>query len=189
VTYRSDKSEGQTAGTETVDWLACPTCHSAMRIVAFITPSSVIDQKFTHLRTRASPAAPAEPTPTPRPRTGTFGVGVGPTIASDSASEALSFPGSRCAETHEARPRGEAHAAGRQPAFPLSAIAPDIHRILDRPRSSFLSRLGKFLNSKTHRDRTSLFATDALRAIAGVLVRQVSQGCGHQIVMRGFRCG
>lgn len=40
-----------------IDALACPTCHGAMRIVAFITHSSVIDQILTHLRTRAAPAA------------------------------------------------------------------------------------------------------------------------------------
>ncbi len=37
-----------------VDPLACPTCRSAMRIVAFITHVSVIDQILTHLRTRAA---------------------------------------------------------------------------------------------------------------------------------------
>ena len=37
MTYRSDKSEGLTAGTETADPFACPTCHGAMRLVAFIT--------------------------------------------------------------------------------------------------------------------------------------------------------
>ena len=132
VTYRSDKSEGPTAGTETVDpleflarvlvhipdkghvttryygwdanrlrgmrgkaestatavppplvpaarlapteasrrWaallqqifevapLACPSCHGTMRIVAGITQASVIDRILTHLRTRASTAAP-----------------------------------------------------------------------------------------------------------------------------------
>jgi len=40
-----------------VDPLACPSCHGAMRIVAFITQASVIDQILTHLRTRAAPAA------------------------------------------------------------------------------------------------------------------------------------
>ncbi|MBK9409749.1 MAG: transposase [Gemmatimonadetes bacterium] len=39
-----------------VDPLACPTCRGAMRVVAFITQSSVIDQILTHLRTRAVPA-------------------------------------------------------------------------------------------------------------------------------------
>ena len=39
-----------------VDPLACPTCRGAMRGVAFITQSSVIDQILTHLRTRAVPA-------------------------------------------------------------------------------------------------------------------------------------
>ena len=40
-----------------VDPLACPTCHSAMRIVAFITRASVIDQFLAHLRARLAPAA------------------------------------------------------------------------------------------------------------------------------------
>ena len=43
-----------------VDPLACPTCHGAMRIVAFITQTSVIDQILTHLCTRAAHAAHAD---------------------------------------------------------------------------------------------------------------------------------
>jgi hypothetical protein len=35
-----------------VNPLACPTCYGAMRLVAFITQASVIDQILTHLRTR-----------------------------------------------------------------------------------------------------------------------------------------
>ena len=42
-----------------VDPLACPACHGAMRVVAFITQASVIDQILTHLRTRAAQAAHA----------------------------------------------------------------------------------------------------------------------------------
>ena len=42
-----------------VDPLACPVGHGAMRIVAFITQTSVIDQILTHLRTRAAHAAHA----------------------------------------------------------------------------------------------------------------------------------
>jgi len=42
-----------------VDPLACPSCHGAMRIVAFITQTSVIDQILTHLRARPAPAAHA----------------------------------------------------------------------------------------------------------------------------------
>jgi hypothetical protein len=37
-----------------VDPLACPTCRGPMRIIAFITQASVIDQILTHLRTRAA---------------------------------------------------------------------------------------------------------------------------------------
>jgi hypothetical protein len=112
VTYWSDKSEGPTAGPETVDpleflvrvlvhipdkgqvttryygWyanrprgtrrqaallqqifevdpLACPSCHGAMRIVAVITQTSVIDQVLTHLRTRASRDIALPRTPKP----------------------------------------------------------------------------------------------------------------------------
>ena len=43
-----------------VDPLACPTCRGAMRIVAFITQPSVIDQILTHLCTRAAHAAHAD---------------------------------------------------------------------------------------------------------------------------------
>jgi hypothetical protein len=45
-----------------VDPLACPTCHGTMRVVAFITQASVIDQILAHLR-----AAP-RPRPTPAHR-------------------------------------------------------------------------------------------------------------------------
>ena len=41
-----------------VDPLACPTCRGPMRIIAFITQTSVIDQILTHLRTRATTGAP-----------------------------------------------------------------------------------------------------------------------------------
>ena len=34
--------------------LACPACHGAMRIVAFITQASVIDKILTHRRSRAT---------------------------------------------------------------------------------------------------------------------------------------
>ncbi len=44
-----------------VDPLASPSCHGAMRIVAFITQTSVIDPILTHLRTRASREAHAGP--------------------------------------------------------------------------------------------------------------------------------
>ena len=42
-----------------VDPRACPTCRGPMRIIAFITQASVIDQILTHLRTRAAHAAHA----------------------------------------------------------------------------------------------------------------------------------
>ena len=40
-----------------VDLLACPSSHGAMRIVAFSTQGSVIDQILAHLRARAATAA------------------------------------------------------------------------------------------------------------------------------------
>jgi hypothetical protein len=51
-----------------VDPLACPTCHGPMRVVAFITQTSVIDQILTHLRTRASREAHAGPRSPPSTR-------------------------------------------------------------------------------------------------------------------------
>jgi hypothetical protein len=51
-----------------VDPLACPTCHGAMRIVASITQTSVIDQILTHLRTRAAREAHAGPRSPPSTR-------------------------------------------------------------------------------------------------------------------------
>ena len=43
-----------------VDPLACPTCRGPMRVVAFITEASVIDQILTHLQTRAAPRPSAD---------------------------------------------------------------------------------------------------------------------------------
>jgi len=40
-----------------VDPLACPSCHGVMRLVACITPPSVIDQILAHLRPRVEAAA------------------------------------------------------------------------------------------------------------------------------------
>ncbi len=37
-----------------VDPLACPSCHGAMRLVAVITQTSVIDEILTHRRTRTA---------------------------------------------------------------------------------------------------------------------------------------
>ena len=51
-----------------VDPLACPSCHGAMRIVACITQTSVIDQILTHLRPHASRAAHAGPRSPPSTR-------------------------------------------------------------------------------------------------------------------------
>ena len=51
-----------------VDPLACPSCHGAMRIVAVITQTSVIDQILTHRRTRAAREAHAGPRSPPSTR-------------------------------------------------------------------------------------------------------------------------
>ena len=49
-----------------VDPLACPTCQGRMRIIAFITQTSVIDQILTHLRTRTGARADARSPPSTR---------------------------------------------------------------------------------------------------------------------------
>ena len=51
-----------------VDPLSCPGCHGRMRVVAFITQTSVIDQILAHLRTHARTEAPARQGPQPVPR-------------------------------------------------------------------------------------------------------------------------
>ena len=51
-----------------VDPLACPTCHGALRLVAFMTQASVIDQLLAHLRTRAARATHAGPQSPPSTR-------------------------------------------------------------------------------------------------------------------------
>ena len=60
-----------------VDPLACPSSHGAMRIVAFSTQGSVIDQILAHLRARATTRRGLPDslglTPPPRSRGGTFG--------------------------------------------------------------------------------------------------------------------
>ena len=51
-----------------VDPLACPTCRGPMRVVAFITQLTVIDQILAHLRTRAAREAHAWPQSPPSTR-------------------------------------------------------------------------------------------------------------------------
>ena len=55
--------------------LACPTCQGAMRIIAGITQTAVIDRILTHLRTRAAhtaqPGARSPPSTRARPSRGT----------------------------------------------------------------------------------------------------------------------
>jgi hypothetical protein len=51
-----------------VDPLVCPSCHGAMRLVAFITQASVIDQILAHLRTRGAREAHAGPRSPPSTR-------------------------------------------------------------------------------------------------------------------------
>ncbi len=59
-----------------------PTCHGPMRIVAFISQASVIDQILTHLRPHASREAHAEPRSPPSSR--------GPTSRGQSRAPRLS---------------------------------------------------------------------------------------------------
>ena len=70
--------------------LACPSCHGAMRVVAFITHTSVIDQILTHLRTRAAHASHA-------------GVTVGPAGPGSPARTPAERPSRRASETTSTR--------------------------------------------------------------------------------------
>jgi Carboxypeptidase regulatory-like domain/TonB-dependent Receptor Plug Domain len=49
--------------------------------------------------------------------------------------------------------------------------------------------LGKFLDGRTVRERTSMYTSDALRGMAGVQIRQVTRGYGQRIMLRGFMGG
>ena len=63
--------------------LACPTCCVTMRVVAFMSQASVIDQILTHLRTCAAPAAPAIDAGPRKPEPGTRPTPVRPRAACD----------------------------------------------------------------------------------------------------------
>ncbi len=94
-----------------VDPLACPTRHGPVRVVAFITQASVIDQILTHLRTRASR---------------------GP---SDRAPPASPPPGTAVRPAHEARERGGEHAAARRSV--LAAVGDHAVYSTDPNRNSY----------------------------------------------------
>ena len=102
-----------------IDPLVCPTCHGAMRIVAFITRASVIDQILAHLRTHARRPRPrlpheyAEP-PAPLDDARTGGVGGGPNGASDRSPLASSRHGNR--RSHGARGAGPSQSTHRRPS-------------------------------------------------------------------------
>ena len=82
-----------------VDPLACPTCRGPRRIIAFITQPSVIDQILTHLRTRASAAAPG-------------GARSPPSTRRPSGPGAVRRP-APAHPAHGASPRPPAHVRGR----------------------------------------------------------------------------
>ena len=151
-----------------VDPLACPACHGAMRIVACITQPSAIDQILSPLRARAATAAhggarspPATRGPSGRAPRDDPPRPTGPLASHSDAPITRGVV--RCArQTHRGvrsvpaatgRPRetlcghppgrgGGRRAGRRAPGGPRgSAIAPDVRRILDRPRLNFLSCL------------------------------------------------
>jgi len=104
--------------------LACPSCHAVMRIIAFITQASVINQILTHLRTRVSATAPGGARSPPSHR------------CLHEVPAGTARPSGTTART--ARPRG----TGRADA-PWSVLGPSAsRRVLDRPRFNYLSSLG-----------------------------------------------
>ncbi len=135
-----------------VDSLACPTCHGAMRIVAFITQTSVIDQILTHLRTRASRGAHAGPRSPPATRApASRGAARAPRPFADAPPVTCVRPGrpattrgpSAWAAAPPARRIGprrhrSPHGARRHP--PVGARAGGDRVVLNRPRSKFPSR-------------------------------------------------
>lgn len=129
-----------------VDPLACHACHGAVRLVAFITETSVINQILTHLRTCASREAHARP-PTRRrspedggpdapPPRGPVGVRGGPTATAHwfppASLPPLGPPVPRPLRAHE---RVGGPAADRQSARPLAPVARSARRRANPPRS------------------------------------------------------
>lgn len=132
-----------------------------MRIVAFITQRSVIDQIPTQRRTRATreahagarspldvgtgrhaptrggPARPLSTVRIPRRRAGTFAVGGGPTWASNRSPPAPCPR--RCTGPDGPRGSSSKRMSRRRPPH-LSARGEGTRHILPRPRSKFLSR-------------------------------------------------
>ncbi|MCZ8206470.1 MAG: hypothetical protein O9271_17885, partial [Gemmatimonas sp.] len=102
-----------------VDSLACPTCHGAMRIVAFITQASVIDRILAHLRTRAAREAhggPRSPPSTWAPTNRGASERPPPASAPPTVTAILT--------AREARARGGGHATARLSVRAWSAITP-----------------------------------------------------------------
>ncbi len=92
-----------------VDPLVCPACHGALRIVAFITERTVIDQILTHLRSRAATAAHADARSPPSTRR--RGAARLPTATPDQTAP-------------EARQRGTRPPDAHPPVLAGSAITP-----------------------------------------------------------------
>ena len=140
-----------------VDPLACPSCHGAMRIVAFITTVFLIDQILAHLRTRASREAHAGPrsppstrapapvrrrsacqvstAPTPRHHAGTVGVGGRPTGATDSSPPASLPHGDR--RSHGPRGARTRQRARRRPPVSAHAVGDHVVNSTDPNRNSY----------------------------------------------------
>jgi hypothetical protein len=95
-----------------VDPLACPTCHGTMRIVAFITQASVIDQILTHLRTRVAAedrTGARSPPSTRLPAAVTGGTGRDATTAGRRPPRLLRSPASpNVTPANRSGPRGDA---------------------------------------------------------------------------------
>ena len=127
-----------------VDPLACPSCHGATRIVAFITQTSVIDQILTHLRIRASREAHAG-SRSPATMRGPVAWAAVPT--EPRIGPRWHRPPSR--EPPVARPtRRTMESAGTPLTVGGRSRGRRSRRILFRPRSKFLSRKAKRLICK-----------------------------------------
>ena len=123
-----------------VDPLACPTCRGPMRIIAFITQASVIDQILAHLRARAAresrtwPRSPHRRGPR-RPATTR-----GPLAWAAVPPERLLGPRRHRPPTVTAVPRPSRRAnetEGTPPPAGRCSRGRRSRRILDRPQSKF----------------------------------------------------
>ena len=126
-----------------------------MRLVAFMPQASVIDQLLAHLRTRARPPRPRPPHAyrprRPAPQRGRVACAAVPPRRHRGRRRPQPPPLTAAGAARTAPGREAGHAATSHAVLARSAIAPDVRRMVDRPRLKFLSRRRKIYEAPASR--------------------------------------